>query len=145
MAAPTQGWQKTNQETGATPPFLLGEQSIPAGEVLTVELLNVSEIIELENTGDYPVRVGVLDVASAGVQGDAYRLLEAGKSLAVKWSVKQLVVYNPTGAGGAATITGSITLTGRDADDVRALTDANDFDGVQSHNSTRVAVAAKAS
>lgn len=137
MAAPSTGFEVANNLAGATPPLLLGEQTIDDGEALTVELLNVSELIELENTGDVDIKVGV---HASGVAGTCYRLLKAGKAVALKWSTKLLVIINDSGSDGA-TVTGSITLTSRAAADFPDLTDANGFDGVQSHDGTRVAVA----
>lgn len=128
MPAPTKPWHERNPHR-FTPPALLGQRTIDAGEVCTFTFLALTAFVELENTGDVDLKVGVLDDVDAGVQGDAYRLLPAGECRAWPWATRLLVILNDTETDGAL-VTGSVTLTA--TADAVDLTDAGGFEGVES-------------
>ncbi|MCB9507960.1 MAG: hypothetical protein H6698_09670 [Myxococcales bacterium] len=136
MAAPSTGFEVTNNLAGATPPFFLGQQTIADGAELSVELLNVTELVCLTNTGEADLKVTVYSGSSA-----CFYLLKSGASVTLKMSTTKFQVRNDSGDGTAGAVTGYASLTSRAAAYFPDLTDANGFDGVQSHDGTRVAVA----
>ncbi|MFH1568541.1 MAG: hypothetical protein ABIL09_11145 [Gemmatimonadota bacterium] len=132
MAAPTEAYQETSASLHIDAPPWTVKKTVANGEAMTINWLNVTQWIEVYANEEVKV-----SWHAGGVVATAYRTVPAGAPFSVPCQCVTLIVGNDSGSSASVEVTAVLSRV--KAADFPALTEANGFDGVQSHHSVTVA------
>lgn len=119
------------QHEVVAPPYAYTD-TVPDGQSLIVQLLNVAQLVQITSTV-----AAKLYFSAAAIGGKAYYPILANTPMALYLQVKQLWIRNDSGGPGVIGVLP--TLTQIESETWPTLSEAEGFDGIQSHYSAAVA------